>query len=52
MVRQNRGVLLADLSRTSGSVAATSARLGKLELLADCLRGAPITEVEIGRAHV
>lgn len=45
-------MLLADLARTSSSVAATSARLSKVGLLASCLREAEAAEVGTAVAYL
>ena len=49
---QNETVLLADLAATSAAVAGTSARTGKLILLADCLRRAEPDDVEPAVAYL
>ena len=48
----NSNVLLTKIAETSRAVAATSARLAKRELLADCLRRADPEEVAIAVAYL
>src|SRR5207237_5215946 len=46
------GVLLADLVRTSSTVASTSSRLAKVEAIAACLRRAAPAEVAIAASYL
>src|SRR3569833_2468314 len=48
----NSNVLLTVIAETSRAVAATSARLAKRELLADCLRRAAAEEVAVAVAYL
>jgi DNA ligase-1 len=50
--RENAAVLLAGIARTSSEVAATPARLAKIELLAACLREARPDEVPVAVAYL
>jgi ATP-dependent DNA ligase I len=50
--RQNANVLLTEIAETSRAVAATSARLAKRDLIADCLRRAAPEEVAIAVAYL
>jgi DNA ligase-1 len=49
---QNRSVLLEEIARTSAAVAEASARLVKIELLADCLRRSRPEEMSAAVAYL